>query len=264
MRHARHLTTAHDEPVRAGFPLALHRGTDPVLVVTEGFHRGQAVPGRCADGRNLLALRIGAGDRALQVRLRLSLDRTATDWRMRTTPLLNSPRVLLVRAQHRLRAAAVLCDLPEPVTGAWIRFDLDAGEVPPDGLLLLELTGEAAGLALAEIVVETPRPAPTGSLTIPKAARAGLLSCGGLAVGAPVAEHVKHPLLVVNPRPVPLRLTFDSGWSRPSVQAVTLPEREPLPCKTGRGTVKIPASATPILVTLPEESPLRTAEPLTP
>lgn len=221
--------TIFDEPVDGlRIASAVSSGQHPALRLADGFVRGIAVVGRFAASPGLLAFKVNAAGRPVRVRMWLRFDWTAVKWWAQrvvggSVDGGRHARLLLVRAQGRLRHAVVLSrrrhGTTEPVARACVTFDLAPDELPDDGLLIVELLevdeallGPAApglahhptvGLQVDHVEIAEPDADPPAGTPI------GWSACPGLGVatwGDLLAEGSgpeRTGLVVVNPDRVP-------------------------------------------------------------
>ena len=151
-------TTEFDEPAPAlEVPGVLRSGREGAFQAADHFVRGRRIVGRFSAGAGMLALKVRADGRPLRVRMELRLDAAALDWwqeRVEGSVDANRglPRLVLVRSQGALRRAVLLARNHDGIGSGDVRavisFDLDPGEVPEDGFLIIELS--EAGRLLPE------------------------------------------------------------------------------------------------------------------
>lgn len=228
-------STLFDRPVPTLEPPGeVISGDDPVIRAVDGFFRGAGILGRFAADPGMVALKVAAGGRPVQVDALVRADRVTAKWWHRRAPgnagSSNSGlRLLALTSQGSLRSAALLdCrrSLSQAPVRGHLRFDLYAGEVVDEGLLMLEfgqpavaqpawahpvIPHSAVGIALMRVEA-VPQPATTSrrrpcwQLDAATCERWGLLSTGDLPQ---IDEQGERPLptsaLVVNPLPAHLQ-----------------------------------------------------------
>ncbi|MEV4703792.1 hypothetical protein [Actinoplanes sp. NPDC049316] len=141
--------TDYDEPqhVIEGLPIEVTSGHDPGLGIVDQVVRGQGIVGRVTGDHGAVGLKVSSPGAATRVAVQIHLDEVGTRWwsdRVRPSRLAPElPRVVLLRAQGRLRGAAVLARRQglRRAGGAklTLEFDLTAAELEGDGLLMVEL-----------------------------------------------------------------------------------------------------------------------------
>ncbi|MFC7529587.1 hypothetical protein [Actinoplanes sp. GCM10030250] len=181
--------TDFDEPHSpATLPLNLTRGFDPSVTILDQVVRGQGIVGRVTGEFGAVAVKINGTGRPVRVTVSIGLDEVATRWwadRVRPSRLAPElPRLVAVRAQGRIRGAAVLARRQgwrgAASAEATLSFDLTAEEMDSNGLLIVELAEtphpswaggrlsarSAVGLRFNTIGVrDQPSPAPTEGST---------------------------------------------------------------------------------------------------
>ncbi|WP_199515004.1 hypothetical protein [Nucisporomicrobium flavum] len=141
--------TDYDEPqhVIEGLPIEVTSGRDPGLGIVDQVVRGQGIVGRVTGDHGAVGLKVSSPGAGTRVAVQIHLDEVGTRWwsdRVRPSRLAPElPRVVLLRAQGRLRGAAVLARRQglRRAGGAklTLEFDLTAAELDGDGLLMVEL-----------------------------------------------------------------------------------------------------------------------------
>lgn len=149
-RRAHHLTTWYDDehgPDLPELPALLTSGQDPALIV-DGLARRSKVLGRCLSSPAVIGVRVPPVDHAVRCTLQLLMNRHTTDWWDRSVderiPRAQArlPRLVLICAQRRLRRAVLLARSGKAgARRATVSFELAPGEIPADGLVLVELWG---------------------------------------------------------------------------------------------------------------------------
>lgn len=151
------MTTTFDDVVTPlTLPVDLTGGAVPEAMVMDGIVRGQAIVGRTRSNDTMLGLKFDNGGRPVRVDLELSADEaTEKWWRVRVPEEhreadLTLPRLVSIRAgqKARLVGAALVTQLAEDspgLTRVAVSFDLDADEINPEGLLMIEVLGVSLG-----------------------------------------------------------------------------------------------------------------------
>ena len=141
--------TIFDQPVPLlPVPTVLTAGQRPELQVVDRFTRGVAIVGRFALSPSLIGAKVDVDPtRPLRVRVRLSIDKMSEEWWHKRPPEhvtredTATGRLLVLRSQGETRAACYLAPANDthgaPATGT-VEFDLPAGSVTKEGLLILE------------------------------------------------------------------------------------------------------------------------------
>ncbi|MEV0896694.1 hypothetical protein [Actinoplanes sp. NPDC049802] len=144
--------TDYDEPaLPAGLPLTLSSGMNPAVTILDQMVRGNGIVGRVVGDFGAIALKIHGGGGPVRVAVSIGLDDVATRWwadRVRPSRLAAElPRLVAVRAQGRIHGGAVLARRQgwrgAASAEATLSFDLTAGEMRDDGLLLVEIAETA-------------------------------------------------------------------------------------------------------------------------
>ncbi|GAA2715874.1 hypothetical protein [Actinoplanes palleronii] len=140
--------TDYDEPsVAAALPLELGTGASPSIVILDQMIRGTGIVGRINGDFGAIAVKVNGTGAPVRVTVSVGLDEMGIRWwsdrvrPARLTPEL--PRLVTLRAQGQIRGALVLARRQgwrgaAPAT-ATLAFDLPAGELDRDGLLIVEL-----------------------------------------------------------------------------------------------------------------------------
>ena len=250
-------TTDYDEP-RAilDLPVEVDSGQDDALCIVDQVIRGTGIVGRVTGDFGAVALKIRGTGRPVHVRVDLQLDELSTRWwndRVQAPRLQpERPRLVVIRAQGEIRGAAVLARRQgwrgAGSAHATVEFDLQAGDLDRDGLLVVELAEarrpswsdgrvsprSALGLRIDTIFVRE-TPPPTAAATRPTGCDLAVLQPGDPAafrldlstvpLAPPVARTPSTPLT----RRRPPRAAFKLGRiaSRVVVRAGSqaLPER---------------------------------------
>ncbi|MEV6347067.1 hypothetical protein [Actinoplanes sp. NPDC051851] len=183
--------TIYDEPVvPAGLPLDLTTGMSPSVTIVDQMVRGQRIVGRINGEWGAIAVKINGTGAPARVTVSIGLDEMGTRWwadRVRPSRFAPElPRLVSLRAQGRIRGAAVLARRQgwRAAGGATVAlsFDLEPGELSADGMLIVELAEtrrpswaderlsarSAVGLRINSIAVReepasSPAPGPYGS-----------------------------------------------------------------------------------------------------
>ncbi|MFC6707897.1 hypothetical protein [Flexivirga alba] len=141
--------TIFDQPVPLlPVPTVLTAGQRPELQVVDRFTRGVAIVGRFALSPSLIGAKVDVDPtRPLRVRVRLSIDKMSEEWWHKRPPEhvtredTATGRLLVLRSQGETRAVCYLAPANDthgaPATGT-VEFDLPAGSVTKEGLLILE------------------------------------------------------------------------------------------------------------------------------
>lgn len=129
-------------------PTMLTAGQRPELQVVDRFTRGVAIVGRFALSPSLIGAKVDVDDsRPLRVRVRMSIDKTSEEWWHKRPPEHvtredgATGRLMILRSQGETRAVCYLAPADDTHGSAAIgtvEFDLPAGSVSRDGLLILE------------------------------------------------------------------------------------------------------------------------------
>ncbi|GAA4596625.1 hypothetical protein BJY16_002077 [Actinoplanes octamycinicus] len=148
MRAGRHFRTDFDEPaVAATLPMELTSGSSSAIRIVDQMIRGTGIVARAAGEFGAVAIKVNGTGGPVRVAVSVGLDEMATRWwsdRVRPSRLAPElPRLVLVRAQGRIRGALVLARRQgwraAAPAEATLGFDLAAGELAEDGLLIVEL-----------------------------------------------------------------------------------------------------------------------------
>jgi hypothetical protein len=140
--------TEFDEPHSpATLPLTLSRGFDPSVAILDQVIRGNGIVGRVTGDFGAVAIKVNGTGRPVRVSVTVGLDEVATRWwadRLRPSRLAPElPRLIAIRAQGRIRGAAVLARRQgwrgAAAAEATVSFDLTAEELDSDGLLIVEI-----------------------------------------------------------------------------------------------------------------------------
>ncbi|GGQ74898.1 hypothetical protein [Couchioplanes azureus] len=167
-------------------PVEVTSGQHPGVRIVDQVVRGAAIVGRLTGDCGGVVLKVRGGAGPVVVTVELNLDETATRWWAdRVRPPRHAPerpRLVLLRCQGAVRGAAVLARRQgwRRATAATtvVEFELAAGELAPDGLLVVELAEPpvppwardrvsprgAVGLRIERIRVR-PRPAGPAAVT---------------------------------------------------------------------------------------------------
>jgi hypothetical protein len=223
--------TDYDEPqhVIAALPVEVTSGRDPGLGIVDQVVRGQAILGRVTADHGAVGLKVSSPGVDTRVAVQIHLDEVGTRWwsdRVRPSRLAPElPRVVLLRAQGRLRGAAVLARRQglRRAGGAklTLEFDLTAAELEGDGLLMVELAEpprpdwadgrysarSALGVRIDKISVR----AQTPTTAAPAAPPATGCDLAVLPPGGP--ERFRLDLSPVTPAP-PLPRSPSTKWTR--------------------------------------------------
>jgi hypothetical protein len=149
-------------------PAVVKTGHSPGFQVADQVFRATRLTGRFASS-GLVGLKVRVEGEGVRVRVRVSVDaKSVRQWEKRIGSPQDAgrlPRLLLIRSQGRLRQSVLL----DPRFGgrpyAWAVFDLMPGEVPEDGLLLIEIldAGDAPWVSDPLRAVLRDRVAPSGA-----------------------------------------------------------------------------------------------------
>ncbi|HWG98131.1 MAG TPA: hypothetical protein VNV66_02160, partial [Pilimelia sp.] len=140
--------TDFDAPaVHLGVPVTVTGGQPRLVCVVDQVTRGTGIVGRVNGDFGAVALKVRPTGEPVRVTVDLQLDGLAARWwgdRIRPPRgTAEPPRLVLVRAQGALRGAAVLARpqgwLRAGSARAAVTFDLAAGELDGDGLLVIEI-----------------------------------------------------------------------------------------------------------------------------
>ncbi|MEU4694420.1 hypothetical protein [Actinoplanes sp. NPDC023714] len=140
--------TDFDEPsVPAALPMELTTGMHPSVTIVDQMVRGRGIIGRITGDFGAVAVKVAGTGGPVRVTVSVGLDEVSTRWwadrvrPSRTTPEL--PRLIVLRAQGRIRGSAVLARRQgwrgAASAEAVLAFDLAEGELDGDGLLMVEL-----------------------------------------------------------------------------------------------------------------------------
>jgi len=143
--------TAFDRVVEPlTLPGRLTSGAAPELTTVDQMVRGNAVIGRFIASPGLLGVKVRPTGRPVRVTAHFRYDSMSLEWwedRITTPGVVRgagAPRLLLVRAQGRIRGAALLirpaADFRRAATGV-VSFDLQPEELTAEGLFVLEMAG---------------------------------------------------------------------------------------------------------------------------
>ncbi|GIF15245.1 hypothetical protein [Actinoplanes teichomyceticus] len=140
--------TDFDEPsVAAPLPLELTSGSSSAIVILDQMIRGTGIVGRVNGEFGAVAIKVNGTGAPVRVTVSVGLDEMGTRWwsdRVRPSRLAPElPRLVMVRVQGRIRGALVLARRQgwrgaAPAT-ATLGFDLPAGELQDEGMLIVEL-----------------------------------------------------------------------------------------------------------------------------
>lgn len=201
--------TEFDEPAAPReLPAVFTSGGAPEVLVADQMMRGSAIVGRVQGRAGAVMLKVRSAGLPVRVRVNLHVDgATQAAWSRAVVPgrgMRELPRLIMVRAQGRARAAALISRqrgrLRMVEAHAWVEFDLGAEETGDDHLLIIELADAAlppwAAPALSPLAavgvrinqvevtaIEGPDDVGGRRLGGAPAQLAGLVSAGGL-VGA--------------------------------------------------------------------------------
>lgn len=144
--------TDFDEPaVPAGLPMVLTSGMNPAVTILDQMARGTGIVGRVMGDSGAIALKIRGTGGPMRITVSIGLDEVGTRWwadRVRPSRLAAElPRLIALRVQGRVRGGAVLARRQgwRGAAGAEaaLSFDLAAGELQDDGLLIVEVSDAA-------------------------------------------------------------------------------------------------------------------------
>jgi hypothetical protein len=222
-------------------PIKLTDGRAAEIKVADHVARGSRAIGRLIAPASIVALKVRPDHGPLRITMQIRLDWLAVRWWVdradADAPPRELPRLVVVRSQGRVREAVILArshtSLGSSDARGLVTFDLAAGEVPEDGLLVIELADGGRTLpawAATSFTAESPvglqvdwievTPVPDGAAP----ARAdgatcqtlGVVSAGGLIRGAGTDQGPPRTgCLVVSPRTNggQLRLRLRTGRS---------------------------------------------------
>ncbi|MET8147241.1 hypothetical protein ACIBSW_26435 [Actinoplanes sp. NPDC049668] len=134
-------------PTVLELPAEVAGGREDGVCVVDQVVRGTGIVGRISGDHGAVGLKLRGTGVATRVTVVVHLDELATRWwsdRVRPPRFApEQPRLVLIRAQGELRGAALLCR-PQGLRRAGgakaeVAFDLTAGELDDDGLLMIEL-----------------------------------------------------------------------------------------------------------------------------
>nr|BFE76984.1 hypothetical protein GCM10020092_102850 [Actinoplanes digitatis] len=134
-------------PTAIELPADVAGGREDGVCVVDQVVRGTGIVGRVSGDHGAVGLKVISPGVATRVTVVVHLDELATRWwsdRVRPQRFApEQPRLVLIRAQGELRGAALLCR-PQGLRRAGgakaaVSFDLTAGELDGDGLLMVEL-----------------------------------------------------------------------------------------------------------------------------
>ncbi|NGM13049.1 hypothetical protein ENC19_10455 [Verrucosispora sp. CWR15] len=258
--------TEFDEPIPAReLPATFTSGGDPDVLLADQVARGVAIVGRVQSGSGAVVLKIRTDGRPVRVRVDLHVDGASqTAWSRAAAPtrgMRELPRLVMVRAQGADRAAALISRqrgrLRMVEAHAWVEFDLRAGEVGDDGLLIVEVVDGAVppwaatelsplaaiGVRInqVEIVAIDAADQREGAARLAGAAAqwAGLVSAGGLVGARGRGQgHPRSRFVVVNAADptVRCRLRISAGTAPPA--AVRQPSQKWLRRHQGQTVLK--------------------------
>lgn len=144
--------TDFDEPASpAGLPLMLSSGMNPAVTILDQMVRGNGIVGRVIGDSGAIALKIRGTGGPVRVTVSIGLDEMGTRWwadRVRPSRLAAElPRLVVLRVQGHIRGGVVLARRQgwrgAASAEATLSFDLAAGELQDDGMLIVEVS-EAA------------------------------------------------------------------------------------------------------------------------
>ncbi|WIM96910.1 hypothetical protein ACTOB_000388 [Actinoplanes oblitus] len=280
MRVGSYFRTDFDEPsVAASLPLNLTSGASPSILILDQMIRGTGIVSRATGEFGAVAIKVNGTGGPVRVTVSIGLDEMATRWwsdRVRPSRLAPElPRLVLVRVQGRIRGAVVLARRQgwrsaAPAT-ATLGFDLAAGELAEDGMLIVELAEarhpewaaarlsprSAIGLRLNSVVVrEADQPEPVSGPPGHSGCDFAVVQPGGaLGYRLESAGVAAAPPLPVSPgnrwtRQKPARAVFKLTRAARRVAVRALPQRpgelsgvlatdlvtgEPVPVEVSRG-----------------------------
>jgi hypothetical protein len=203
-------------------------GQDPGVCIVDQVVRGDGIVGRLTGDAGAVAVKVRAAG-PLRVTVVIGLDENSTRWWCsRVRPPRHAaerPRLVQIRAHGMVRGAALLARRQgwrrAASATATVEFDLDAGEMDDDGVLMVELTeppsppwtegrlspSGAIGLLIDRITVR-PRPPSAVHPTLPVDTGCDLAV---LPTGAPA--RFRLDLSVVPPAP-PVARSPSNRWTR--------------------------------------------------
>ncbi|MFI5494495.1 hypothetical protein [Actinoplanes sp. NPDC051859] len=223
--------TDFDEPAQVldGLPIEVASGQDSGVCIVDQVVRGVAILGRVTGDHGAVGLKLRDPGVATRVSVGIQLDETSTRWwadRVRPPRLAPElPRLVLVRAQGKLRGAALLARHQgfRHAAGAQVtvEFDLAAADLDGDGLLMVELAEPprpewvhdriaarpALGVRIDHISVR-PQP-PTTASPVP----AGFTGCDLALLPADGPEQFRLETTPVPPAP-PVPRSPSNRWTR--------------------------------------------------
>ncbi|WP_306213053.1 hypothetical protein [Actinoplanes sp. RD1] len=223
--------TDYDETpiVLDGLPLEVTGGQSGGVAIVDQVVRGRQIVGRVTGDYGAVGLKWSGADQDVRVSVLVHLDEMGTRWwsdRVRPSRLAPElPRLVLVRAQGKLRGAAVLARRQglRKAGGAkvTVEFDLPAADLDANGLLMVELAEpprpdwlagrvaarSALGVRIDKISVR-PKPANATPLELP-----GGTGCDLAVVTPDAAETFRLQVTPVTPPP-PLPVSPTHKWSR--------------------------------------------------
>jgi hypothetical protein len=181
--------------------------------VADHIARGKRTIGRLTAPASIVALKIKNSDGPVRITMQIRLDWMATRWWVERSdqkaPPHELPRLVVIRSQGRVRDAIVLARshtwLGSSDARGIVTFELDAADVPEDGLLIIEVADAARTLpdwATGSLTAAAPvglqvdwievAPAPAGGsptrLTGAACQTLGVASAGGFVRGAGAAQ----------------------------------------------------------------------------
>jgi hypothetical protein len=237
-----YLATRYDRPGGVPAPAVLSTGSDPALRLVDGFVRGRRMLGRCRTSPAALGVTVEPAAHPLRFTIEFLLDRITPEWwadgHDHAAGSVLLPRLLLIRAQRRLRGAVVLRPHPEhrPVR-AEFSFELAPAEIPDGGgLVLLEIWGfrewpaAAARAPRADLAPRGPVGVGITTLTVRPAPPGTRRSSGRPRVAAAAAGEP----LVVDPAGGPTRVTLVPAGPEQAADGAAAPR----PRRTVRRTVR--------------------------
>ena len=209
------LTTEFDAPIAAvQVPMTLTRGDDPALHLIDGLVRGVKLPGRFQRSPGLFGLKVEPSSERTGVTVTFGVDAGSDTWWKDRAPVPKgseaAARLLAISAQGRPRGAVLLPAKPAKPKEVSLSFDLRAGELDPEGLLVIEAGAPAARMPDWLTAATTPYPAV--GVTVLKVE----LAAGGATPVAPATTApVSLGLFVVGPSQIDSapawRLRLDTG-----------------------------------------------------
>ncbi|BCJ44031.1 hypothetical protein GCM10010168_68340 [Actinoplanes ianthinogenes] len=250
-----HFRTDFDEPsASAPLPMELTSGTSSSILILDQMIRGTGIVGRVNGEFGAVAVKVDATGGPVRVAVSIGLDEMATRWwsdRVRPSRLAPElPRLVLLRVQGRIRGAVVLSRRQgwraAAPADATLAFDLEAGELARDGMLIVELAEaahpewaaarlsprSAIGLRLNSIVLrEAEQPAPIGGPDEHTGCDFAVVQPGGgLAYRLEGAGVPAAPPLPISPRnrwtrQKPARAVFKLSRAARRVAVRALPQR---------------------------------------